>query len=98
MKTTMADALVYWEKLDRPNWPPSGPEYSTVSRFEEDEDWPDEAWSVVLHFDESPRDQGSPSRGTVRFLVADAPHDRLVPGAKFQIYEGRVRTATVEVQ
>lgn len=97
MKTTVANALVYWEELDRSNWPPPSREYSTVSRFKEDTDWPEEAWSVVLHFDEPPQEQGSPSRGTVRFLVPDAPQDRLKPGASFDVYEGRVKTATVEI-
>lgn len=97
MTEMWTDALVYWEDLDRPTWPPSGSKYSTVSRFDEDTDWPDKAWSVVLHFDESPHQQGSPSRATVRFLVTDAPQERLVVGAKFSVYEGRTKTATVEI-
>jgi hypothetical protein len=41
---------------------PTGKKYATVSRFTEDADtWLQEAWSVVLEFDEPPSVQGNPS-------------------------------------
>jgi hypothetical protein len=57
----------------------------------------DDLWSVVCRFDVPPSEQGSPSVAYVRFLVAEAPHDRLCPGAKFQLVEGTTHVATVEV-
>lgn len=70
-----------------------------ISRFSEDGGgWPDGAWSVELHFDEPPPEQGSPeSRARVRFLVDDAPHERLHQGVVFGLYEGPQKVADIEV-
>lgn len=74
---------------------PKGLQYSTVSKWPEDS--PGSAWSVVLEFDRSPAEQGSPTPARIRFLVDDAP-DRLKPGRTFEIYEGRRKVADVQVE
>ena len=77
---------------------PTGKQYATVSRFQEDaESWLQKAWSMVLEFDEPPAKQGSPSMARARFLVASAPVDRLKPGCEFKLYEGAKCVATVEI-
>src|SRR5215813_1161677 len=63
---------------------PTGKKYATISRFTEDADtWLQEAWSIVLEFDEPPSVQGNPSLARARFLVEQAPVDRLKPGHAF---------------
>ncbi len=52
---------------------PRGNQYVTVSKFEEDVNWKDEAWSIVLEFSLSPLKQGNPSEGRARFLMKNAP-------------------------
>ena len=73
--------------------------YVGISRFPEDGDrWPDGAWSVELRFDEPPPEQGTQeSSARVRFLVDEAPHNRLHRGAVFNLYEGPQRVADIEV-
>lgn len=46
-----------------------------------------EAWSLVCEFGAPPRKQGNPSIASVRFLVEEAPHARLVPGARLYMFE-----------
>lgn len=93
-------AKVYWvppEKGGRTALP-AGKQYATVSCFQEDaESWSQEAWSIVLDFDEPPLKQGNPSMAKARFLVDAAPVDRLKPGRAFDLYEGTKRVATVEI-
>jgi len=77
---------------------PAGTRYSTVAKFAEDENsWTKEAWSILIEFDRSPAEQGNPSEGIARFLVDDAPHQRLVPGVTFELYEGQSKVAKVEI-
>lgn len=58
----------------------------------------EEGLTLVCRFHASPREQGSPSVAHVAFLTADAPHARLVPGAKLQLFERSTRLcATVEI-
>ena len=72
--------------------------YIGIGRFEEDGPaWPDGAWSIVCRFAEPPAEQGSPSVARVRFMVDAAPHERLVPGRRFGLYEGRRQVAEVEL-
>jgi hypothetical protein len=72
--------------------------YVTVSKFAEDgPGWPDGAWSVVVDFPQPPSVQGNPSSGVASFLMDTAPKSRLVPGARFELYEGLRRVATVEL-
>ncbi|ETW94370.1 hypothetical protein [Candidatus Entotheonella palauensis] len=93
-------AKVYWVPLEKGGRTalPAGKQYATVSCFQEDaESWPQEAWSIVLEFDEPPLKQGNPSMARARFLVDAAPVDRLKPGRAFDLYEGVKRVATVEI-
>jgi hypothetical protein len=77
---------------------PTATRYINISRFPEDPpSWPDGSWSIVLEFDTPPSAQGSPSLGTARFLVDEAPHERLQRGRSFDVFEGTRHTATVEL-
>ena len=78
---------------------PKGLQYSTVSKWPDqpDDDWLRAAWSIVLEFDRSPAEQGSPSSARARFLVDEAPQDWLQPGRKFELYEGRRKVADVQI-
>jgi len=69
---------------------PSGPTYSTVSRWPGFDD--QSAWSVVLVLE-----SGNPYSALVRFLVDAAPWERLVPGARFEIFEGSRKVADIRV-
>ena len=60
---------------------------ATESSWFEDAPEDSQRWTLVCHFDGSPGEQGNPSIGRVHFLVDDAPHDRLVPGARLRLYE-----------
>jgi len=81
------------DKLRRP----SGTTYSTVARFAEDIGWPNgDAWSVVLEF--VPGEALHPDfYGMARFLVPEAPQDRLRSGSSFELYEGDKVAARVMV-
>ena len=77
---------------------PTGKKYATISRFTEDAGaWLQEAWSIVLEFDEPPSVQGNPSIARARFLVEQAPVDRLKPGHAFELYEGKKKVAMVKI-
>ncbi|WP_395451491.1 hypothetical protein ACHMW7_08905 [Aminobacter sp. UC22_36] len=69
---------------------PNAGTYSTVARFEEDVEWPPpQAWSIVLEI--------HPNGTTARFLAPGAPQERLAPGRRFVLYEGKIQTASVKV-
>lgn len=93
-------ARIYWipaEEGGRTSLP-TGKTYATVSRFPEDVDtWLQEAWSILLEFDEPPAVQGNPSMAKARFLVEQAPAERLKPGHAFELYEGKKKVARVEI-
>jgi hypothetical protein len=58
----------------------------------------EEAWSLVCRYASSPRQQGSPSIAQVHFWVAEAPHERLVPGASLRMFErGTAKEARVDI-
>jgi hypothetical protein len=78
---------------------PTGKKYATVLWFTEDTDVGllQEAWSIVLEFDEPPSVQGNPSIARARFLVEQAPVDRLQPGHAFELYEGKKKVAMVNI-
>ena len=77
---------------------PTGKTYATVSRLQEDTGaWLQEAWSIVLEFDEPPMAQGNPSMARARFLAEKAPIDRLQPGRTLELYEGKKKVAMVEI-
>jgi hypothetical protein len=88
---------VEWQ-LQGGNRAPSTLRYVTVAKFPEDEsDWPDKAWSVVLEFPRLPDSNATSSEATAMFLMSDAPQERLRSGTVFGMYEGFHRTATVTV-
>lgn len=77
---------------------PSGLQYIGIGRFADDgPEWPDGAFSVVCRFDTPPAEHGSPIQARVHFLVDQAPHERIAPGVRFEVYEGLLRVAAVEV-
>lgn len=72
--------------------------YSTVAKFSEDAgNWPDSAWSIVLDFPSPEVAHAETFKATARFLVLNAPWERLKSGCVFELYEGARRTATVTV-
>lgn len=76
---------------------PTGTKYSTVSRFElEVEREPEEAWSLVVEFEEPPRYHAQ-TRVRIRFLSPEAPTDWLRIGSRFELLEGNRVVATGEV-
>lgn len=71
--------------------PPHGegvPPYATIVRFMEPNDpWPPEsAWSLVVE----KKAELDPHHwvANIRFLVENAPKERLKPGQRFELYEG----------
>ena len=57
-----------------------------------------EGWSLSCRFDSPPSKQGNPSVGYVRFLVPEAPHAQLKPGAVLRLFERATLTyATVAI-
>jgi hypothetical protein len=77
--------------------PPPGPRYITVSRFEEEKDnYPKEAWSLVLEFSRLPG-RSLDLIADVGFLMDDAPNYLLHPGSKFELFEGCQLVAKGEV-
>lgn len=92
-------ARVCWLKEEEGGrkFPPPGPRYSTVAKFEDEKDtWLKEAWSLVLEFSGSP-DESLCMTTDVRFLSEDGPMRLLHPGSKFELYEGRRLVARGEV-
>ncbi|HIE0647253.1 TPA: hypothetical protein ACXJNB_000302 [Serratia marcescens] len=75
--------------------PPAG-KYYAVSRFPEDKEWQNNAWSVVFELEESKSENGKTfSLGTVDFLMESAPKEHMVQHVKFEIYEGPKKVADV---
>lgn len=72
---------------------PLGPTYSTVARFEDDENWPREAWSVALRLIRRFGDRHVLAE--VSFLADDAqaPVRLLRRGSRFELLEGQRRVA-----
>jgi len=97
MKT--ARAFIHWVPEDQGGrrLPPSGPDYSTLVRFVPDAWPPAEAWSLVVH---KIRCIDSPDCWLVdvRFLVPEAPQDKLVSGRDFELYEGWKRVARGRIE
>lgn len=89
-------AKVRWLRADEGDRPaaPLGPAYSTVARFEgqNEEAWLKEAWSLILESQGRP-DQEMTQLVKVRFLSEEAPLDWLAPGKKFALYEGSRKVA-----
>jgi hypothetical protein len=51
-----------------------------------------DAWSVVVTASQ-PVGSDSSQSVAIRFLMDDAPHNWLVPGRRFELYEGRLLLA-----
>jgi hypothetical protein len=72
---------------------PRGERFATPARFEhQGDDWSNDAWSVVVSSAE-PVAADSTQSVRVRFLMEDAPHDWLISGRRFELYEGRLLLA-----
>ena len=89
-------AHVRWLRSDeggRRN-PPSGEQYSTVARFEDqtDEEWKKNAWSLVVDFTDGPDDAGR-QIVSVRFLSENGPIEWLSPSRSFALFEGGKKVA-----
>jgi hypothetical protein len=89
-----AQTLISWTPPDEGgrSAPPAGPVYTTVCRFEEDENWPGQAWSLVIHFRRPLRDQRH-LHAEVEFLAPEAPSHLLRRGNRFELFEGRRKVA-----
>jgi hypothetical protein len=88
------ESFIHWipiEEGGRAN-PPGGSVYSTVARFEDDEKWPHEAWSLVIRVGRSFKG-GRYTHAKMEFLAEDAPQHLLKEGARFELLEGRKRVA-----
>jgi hypothetical protein len=93
--TKVSPVVVHWSAEKRKSLPTSG-KYVTVARFDEDRaKWESDAWSVELNIHGDPG--AEPCRADARFLMQNAPHDRLKPGTRFELLEGDKVTAHVEV-
>ena len=58
----------------------------------------DDGWSLMCRFDVPPAEQGNPSVARVGFLLDEAPHDYLQPGARLRLFErGTSQVADVEI-
>jgi hypothetical protein len=94
MSEPLHHAVVYWvptEAGGRRTLPQPGL-YSTVARFEDEETWPHEAWSVVLDIDRFYRG-GRYAHGSIQFLSENAPQHLLHGGSRFELLEGKRRVA-----
>jgi hypothetical protein len=84
-----------WEKFRAQNLPENGV-YSTIAKFEQDTDWLNTAWSIVLRFD-PPKSGSDHTKGRAKFLAENGPHERLKKGCVFEMYEGNKKSAVVTV-
>jgi hypothetical protein len=85
----MALAQICWvpEKEGGREVPFTGHRYVTVARFDGDNTWPNEAWSLVVEFTE-PATNSRCATADIGFLVPEAPTHLLVVGKRFELYEG----------
>lgn len=74
---------------------PTGLQYITVAKF--DEGWEKDAWSIVLEFEKPPSIQGNPSLGYAKFLMPNAPKEKLSSGVEFELCEGSSLVAKVQI-
>ena len=90
-------ARITWSSAHVARGLPSASELVAPAWFEADAPGA-EGWSLVCRFEASPEAQGSPSLASIAFMVPHAPHERLAPGTRLQLYEGgRDERALVEV-
>lgn len=83
-------ARIQWLSIDKGGRRilPSGPQYSTVARFEDAaNEWPNAAWSIIAEFNEPPQVEME-TMAIIQFLVAEAPIELLHLGSRFDLLEG----------
>ena len=91
-------ALVHWSAEQIRRGLPSIQRTVDPAWFVEPGNGSEQGWSLVCEFDAPPELQGTPSRARVRFLVSEAPHERLGPGTRLQLFERPTgRRALVEI-
>lgn len=96
VEKTKVKASIHWlseEEGGRKHLPTS-PLYTTVARFPQQKDWPQNAWSIITEFSEPPCRDGL---AQVSFLADGAPRDWLISGATFELLEGHKVVARVQV-
>lgn len=72
---------------------PRGKQFATPARFDHQrDDWTNDAWSVVVSAAD-PVTTRSMQDVRIRFLMNEAPDHWLVPGKRFELYEGRLLLA-----
>lgn len=83
------DAAIHWLTPEEGGRavPPIEGRYATIVRFEDDETWPEQKWTLVVRI---AAEEGAKRRmiGSVGFLVEAAPHHVLRPGGAFELFEG----------
>ncbi|QCT21072.1 hypothetical protein FEM41_16180 [Jejubacter calystegiae] len=86
---------VSFQEGGRKSVPPEG-RYFSVARFPDDINWQNNAWSVVFEL-EAPEESidETVSYGTVKFLVDNAPTEKMAEFSSFDIYEGPKKVAQV---
>lgn len=71
--------------------------YATLCAFPDTPFVNGESWSMVLDFSEGASTHTGLIEAKAWFLVPDAPWETLQPGNHFEMFEGRLKTAWVEV-
>lgn len=70
--------------------------YYPVAKFPDDSDWPNNSWSVVLELDDPTQlSEKYTSLGIARFLMKNAPEEKMYLNSQFEIYEGPQKVADV---
>lgn len=92
--TRSSRAMISWLPSDKGGrqQPPTGPRYVTVVRFEDDPQWSQGMWSLVVEFDRVFAG-GRYALATIRFAMDEAPHQLLQEGNRFELLEGPRRVA-----
>src|SRR5258707_9855078 len=95
--TTQHRAQITWSAQQASKGLPAITKIASPSWFTEPGLGSDEGWTLVCLFDTPPSKQGNPSAARVEFLVEEAPHERLRPGAILRLFESGAHEATVEI-
>lgn len=80
-------AVITWSRAQIERGLPTSTETIDPAWFEAPGSVPGEGWSLMCTFDSPPFVQGSPSQAHVRFMVEEAPHDRLRQGTTLHMFE-----------
>jgi hypothetical protein len=96
--TRAAEVRLHWLiGINASNYSPHGQLFSLPARFDhQQEDWPDDAWGLVVEVTGIPDSKGD-QVGIARFLMADAPLAWLSVGRKFTLFEGHLAVVQGEV-